>query len=184
MTIRPWSIVDILRDHALRRPGHIAMVLLPDGETEQTRLSYAQLDAQARMIAARMQVEGMVGQRVLLMLNTSVDYVVSFLACLYAGAIAVPLSPTTRASHRERVEHVLVDCTPGAAIVHKEDLGAGELGDCRLWTVDQLSEVEHEWTPPETTPSGGRTTSHWSCCLTGRPSRRGSATRSSTRRRG
>ncbi|MGH3757658.1 type I polyketide synthase [Actinophytocola sp.] len=146
---RPWSIVDVLRDHALRRPDHLALVVLPDGETEQARLTYAQLDAQVRTVAARMQAENLTGQRVLLMLNTSVDYLVGFLACLYAGAIAVPLSPPTRASHRERVDHVLVDCTPSAAIVHEEDLVEGELGDCRLWTVDRLTDAEYEWEPPD-----------------------------------
>ncbi|WP_048876894.1 AMP-binding protein, partial [Saccharomonospora saliphila] len=111
------SLVSALRDHARTRPDHPALVLLADGETEHARLSYARLDARARTLAARMQRDGLAGERVLILLPTSVEYVVSLLACLYSGAIAVPVSPPAKGAHRERVEHVVADCRPAVAIV-------------------------------------------------------------------
>ncbi|GHH43606.1 type I polyketide synthase [Lentzea cavernae] len=149
-------LVDVLRDHAVKRADDTALVVLADGETEHTRLSYAELDARVRRLAARMQIVGLAGQRVIILLPTSVEYVVSILACLYAGAVPVPLNPPTKSTHRERVDHVVEDCRPALAIVTSIAGPMAHLPEeygCDLWPVDDLfKHTELDWTPPAVGP--------------------------------
>ena len=149
-------LVDVLRDHAVNRADDTALVVLVDGETEHTHLSYAELDARVRQLAARMQIVGLAGQRVIILLPTSVEYVVSILACLYAGAIPVPLNPPTKSTHRERVDHVVEDCQPALAIVSSSTGPMAHLPEeygCTLWSVDDLAKHNDlAWTPPAIGP--------------------------------
>lgn len=57
----------LLHDHALRRPDEPAFTWLEDGEEAETRLAWAELDRQARAIAAWLIAEGYQGQRALLL---------------------------------------------------------------------------------------------------------------------
>ncbi|WP_158852080.1 type I polyketide synthase [Saccharothrix deserti] len=149
-------LVDVLRRHAVERADKTALVVLADGETEQARLTYAELDARARELAARMQHAGLAGQRVIILLPTSVEYVLSILGCLYAGAIPVPLNPPTKSTHRERVDHVVEDCDPALAIVASADGPMAHLPreyGCQLLSVEDLAQpANHEWAPPSTRP--------------------------------
>ncbi|MFD0206876.1 MULTISPECIES: type I polyketide synthase [Saccharothrix] len=149
-------LVDVLRDHAVKRADDIALIVLADGETEHTRLTYAELDARVRELAARMQHAGLPGERVIILLPTSVEYVVSILACLYAGAVPVPLNPPTKSTHRERVDHVVEDCRPALAIVSSSDGPMAHLPEeygCGLWSVDDVADrAAFEWIPPATSP--------------------------------
>ncbi|WP_433125698.1 SDR family NAD(P)-dependent oxidoreductase [Micromonospora sp. CA-240977] len=91
--------------------------MLADGEDEVARLSYAELSERSRDFARYLQEQRMRGERVLIMLPQSVDYVVAFLGCLYAGAIAVPVFPPSGSRNGERVSSVVADCQPALAVV-------------------------------------------------------------------
>ncbi|WP_367129376.1 SDR family NAD(P)-dependent oxidoreductase [Saccharothrix sp. HUAS TT1] len=149
-------LVDVLRAHAVDRADETALVILADGETEHARFTYAELDARARGLAARMQHAGLVGQRVIILLPTGVEYVVSVLACLYAGAVPVPLNPPTKSGHRDRVDHVVEDCRPALAIVASTDGPMAHLPErhgCALWSAADLADhADLPWTPPATGP--------------------------------
>ncbi|MFE2756562.1 type I polyketide synthase [Actinosynnema sp. NPDC059335] len=148
--------VDVLRAHAEERADKTALVVLADGETEHDRLTYAQLDARVRALAARMRHAGLAGERVIILLPTGVEYVLSVLACLYAGAVPVPLNPPTKSSHRERVDHVVQDCRPALAIVAATDGPMAHLPEeygCALWQADDLEGHDAPaWSPPATGP--------------------------------
>ncbi|WP_394838603.1 amino acid adenylation domain-containing protein [Pendulispora rubella] len=83
----------VLCRRAESHPDGLAYSFLGDGETETERLSFSELDARARAIAARLTQEGAFGRPVLLLYPPGLDYVAGFFGCLYAGAIAVPLYP-------------------------------------------------------------------------------------------
>ena len=84
---------------AERDPGRAALVFLEDGDTESGRMSRAQLHGRAARASQALRDRGLVGERVLLAFHSSLDYVVSFLACLYAGAVAVPVYPPRQNWH-------------------------------------------------------------------------------------
>lgn len=75
------------------QPDQWAYHFLLDGEAERAGLTYSELDRRARAIGACLQRSGAVGERVLLLLPPSLEYVVAFFGCLYAGAVAVPAYP-------------------------------------------------------------------------------------------
>jgi acyl-CoA synthetase (AMP-forming)/AMP-acid ligase II len=85
------TIVDLLRERALRSPDRLGYVFLRDGEAEEAQLTFSEIDLRARAIAAELQRLNARGERALLLYPTSTDFVTAFFACLYAGVIAVPV---------------------------------------------------------------------------------------------
>lgn len=87
------SIADILRWRA-RHQGHgHALTFLLDGERQEQRWTYADLDRRAQAIQAALAAELMPGERVLLIYPPGLEYVAAFFGCLYAGVVAVPMYP-------------------------------------------------------------------------------------------
>ncbi|PRQ08535.1 AMP-binding protein [Enhygromyxa salina] len=89
----PNNLVDILRSHAQARPEALAYTFLRDGETIGEQLSFADLDTRARALGATLQHLTSPGDRALLLYQAGLDFVVAFLACQYAGVVAVPSPP-------------------------------------------------------------------------------------------
>jgi acyl-CoA synthetase (AMP-forming)/AMP-acid ligase II len=89
------TIVDILRDRALNQADQIVFTFLDDGKTEQGRLTYRELDQQARAIAQQLQSLTRPGDRALLVYpyNTGLEFTAAFFGCLYAGVVAVTDNP-------------------------------------------------------------------------------------------
>src|SRR5258708_18610573 len=88
---RTNTLVDLLRSRSFEQSHRPAYTFLHDGESEEIDLTYADLDEQARSIAAQLQAAGMAGERVLLLYPPGLSYIAAFLGCLYAGAVAVPV---------------------------------------------------------------------------------------------
>jgi acyl-CoA synthetase (AMP-forming)/AMP-acid ligase II len=84
------TFVHVLRSRALRQPQNPAFTFLSDRGTEESILSYAELDQKARLIAANLQSLKLSGKPVLLLFPPGMDYVCAFFGCLYAGVVAVP----------------------------------------------------------------------------------------------
>jgi amino acid adenylation domain-containing protein len=103
------TLVDILRWRAYHQPDRLAYTFLSDGETIGARLTYEQLDQQARCIAAHLQQRDVVGERVLLLYPPSLDYIAAFFGCLYAGVIAVPAYPPASNRSLARIEAIVTD---------------------------------------------------------------------------
>lgn len=139
--------IDVLEANALHFPQRAALHFLPDGVDVGETLTFAQLHEQSRSLAAALQARYNPGERVLLMLPSSLDYVRTFCACLYAGLIAVPLfpPPSRKPRHLDRVRNVVIDAQPAlilAPVEHCEALR--ELVDQR---IDVLT-VHDLGTPP------------------------------------
>jgi acyl-CoA synthetase (AMP-forming)/AMP-acid ligase II len=87
------SIVEILRRRAAHEPARAAYVYLGDGDGEQARVTYAELDLLARAVGAALQRRHARGERALLLYPPGLDFVAAFFGCLYAGVVAVPAYP-------------------------------------------------------------------------------------------
>ncbi|WP_338480979.1 condensation domain-containing protein [Pseudomonas trivialis] len=139
--------IDVLEANALHFPQRAALHFLPDGVDIGETLTFAQLHEQSRSLAAALQARYNPGERVLLMLPSSLDYVRTFCACLYAGLIAVPLfpPPSRKPRHLDRVRNVVIDAQPAlilAPVEHCEALR--ELVDHRVHVLT----VHDLGTPP------------------------------------
>ena len=64
-----------------------------DGKTTEHRLTYGELDRQARAIAVTLQALDTTGERALLLYPPGLAYIAAFFGCLYAGVVAVPAYP-------------------------------------------------------------------------------------------
>ncbi|MCA9175447.1 MAG: amino acid adenylation domain-containing protein [Planctomycetales bacterium] len=87
------TLVAVLSWRAEAHPELPAFTFLRDGECDEQTLSYRELHDRAMALAGRLAAAGAVGEPVLLVFEPGVDYVVAFFACLYAGAVAVPVYP-------------------------------------------------------------------------------------------
>ncbi|MEL6470726.1 MAG: fatty acyl-AMP ligase [Cyanobacteria bacterium J06623_4] len=105
------SLVEILRYRAQHQPHQVAYIGLENGETEYGRLTYAQLDQQARAIAAELQSRNATGSRVLLTypLSDGLAFVTGFFGCLYAGAIAITAWPPLNDSLLQELQYKAIN---------------------------------------------------------------------------
>ncbi len=87
------DLVELLRFRSTHQPDKTAFIFLKDGETEEGRLTYRELDFRAKEIALRLRKFGAVGERALLLYPPGLEYIAAFFGCLYAGVIAVPAYP-------------------------------------------------------------------------------------------
>ena len=95
MFVSDSNIVEILQRRALSQGGDAAYIFLQDGENEEVRLTYEELDLQARAIAFQLQQLVTPGSRALLVYSYSagLEFIAAFFGCLYAGVVAVPCHP-------------------------------------------------------------------------------------------
>ncbi|MDZ3993046.1 non-ribosomal peptide synthetase [Pseudomonas sp. Teo4] len=110
----PLTLVQALAQRAAQTPDRIALRFLADDPSEQAVLSYRDLDARARTIAAALQARAVLGDRAVLLFPSGPDYVAAFFGCLYAGVIAVPAYPpeSSRRHHQERLLSIIDDAEP------------------------------------------------------------------------
>src|SRR6476620_3673030 len=87
------NLAALLRDRAAGESNKIAYTFLVDGEEDARCITYAELDARATGLAARLAERVSPGDRVVLLCPPGLEFIESFFGCLYAGAIAVPAFP-------------------------------------------------------------------------------------------
>lgn len=100
---------DLISEYAAAHPSRSALIFLETGDERSVELSYQSLHRRAMAVAAELANRGLCGERVLLLLPSGLEYVVSFLGCLYAGVIAVPAYPPRNNWHAERISVIVRD---------------------------------------------------------------------------
>ncbi|HEY1353968.1 MAG TPA: AMP-binding protein, partial [Ktedonobacteraceae bacterium] len=155
------TLVDILRWRALHQPDRRAFIYLGDGETEEASLTYAQLDRQARAVAASLQAHTRPGERALLLYQPGLDYIAAFLGCLYAGVIAVPAYPPSSLRSFPRIQSIAADAQATLALTSRALLPKMEqacaqlpdLGSLRWLSSDGADARQEEaWQAPALLP--------------------------------
>lgn len=87
------NLVELLQYRAEYQKDKVAYIFLVDGENQEVKITYGELDHQARAIAATLQKEFAPGERALLLYPSGLEFISGFFGCLYAGIIAVPVYP-------------------------------------------------------------------------------------------
>lgn len=104
------NFVNILRFRAQYQPQQLAYTFIQSDEVLDT-LTYGALDLQVRVIAAKLQIKAPIGSRVLLAYQPGLDFAVAFLACLYAGMIAVPAYGPKRNQKSSRLRSIVASAS-------------------------------------------------------------------------
>ncbi|URN12825.1 fatty acyl-AMP ligase [Streptomyces radiopugnans] len=145
------SFTDLILSRAQETPGRAALVLLDEvggpggGQTART-VSYGELDREARSLVDWLQEHGARGERVLVLQSCRRLFAVSMVACLYAGAVAVPVPPAGgRRHHEERVTGIVKDAAVRIALTEAADapevsrlLARAGYGDVACLPVDAV----------------------------------------------
>jgi acyl-CoA synthetase (AMP-forming)/AMP-acid ligase II len=103
------TLVELLRYRASTQPERIAYIFLRNGETEEARLTYGELDQNARAIAAHLQSLEAKGERGLLLYPPGLDFISAFFGCLYAEVVAIPAYPPRRNQNLFRLQAIVAD---------------------------------------------------------------------------
>lgn len=103
------TLVELLRYRASSQPERIAYIFLRDGEIEEARLTYGELDQNARAIAAYLQSLEAKGERGLLLYPPGLDFISAFFGCLYAEVVAIPAYPPRRNQNLFRLQAIIAD---------------------------------------------------------------------------
>ncbi|WP_158501823.1 AMP-binding protein [Vitiosangium sp. GDMCC 1.1324] len=146
------TIVHTLRHWALVQPAKNAYTFLSGNERPEQPISYGELARAVFGLAAHFRREGMRGERVLLVMRSGLEYIVGFLACAAAGAIAAPLYPPASDKDWVKLRAVVRDCQPKAMLVtraveasHGSQLA--ELPGCRCLVIEELLAAHGEADP-------------------------------------
>jgi D-alanine--poly(phosphoribitol) ligase subunit 1 len=129
------SVLQAIIDRSRLEPGH------PAAKDLDRELTYAELIKEVTQVAAGLSAQEVTkGDRVGLLMPNSVDFIVAALACLWIGAIFVPLAVTDPQS---RLETVVADCTP-TLVVGPSTFDAApltDLGETSLVSIDLLRQI-------------------------------------------
>lgn len=109
----------VVRQRAESNPEQTAMTFVDYDTGPQGRardLTYGELDARVRAVGRQLGQTTHPGARAAILCPTGVDYVAGFVACLYAGVIAVPLFAPDSYGHNDRVALAMDDCGCEVAI--------------------------------------------------------------------
>ncbi|MCA9193624.1 MAG: aminotransferase class I/II-fold pyridoxal phosphate-dependent enzyme [Planctomycetales bacterium] len=151
------DLVAVLRHWAKTRSDAPAFYFT-DGENydQDLCITFGQLDAQARKVAAYLQRQGATGQRVLLLYPPVLDFVAGFFGCLYAGATAVPAFPPRRNRKGQRIYSIARDCQAQLALTNEQvrqqiegDANWVEWEEVTIIASDALAhDFSDQWKPP------------------------------------
>ncbi len=152
------SILQMIETNALEKPDEIVFASLQNGTAPTDTLTYAQLRDAVASVAQHLRTLAAPGERVILLYEHAFDFVVPFIACLYAGLIAVPTPlPNTFTAKRvlSRMQGILQDAKPVLVLTTSDNLSSLEstygdsLGGSNLhWVAtDQISSAAEKWSP-------------------------------------
>jgi acyl-CoA synthetase (AMP-forming)/AMP-acid ligase II/acyl carrier protein len=162
-TPRAPTIAGLLLAQADDRGARTVYRYLDDGESETRSITYAELELEARAVAARLQQCAQPGHRALILAEDAIDFIRAFMGCQLARVIAVPVSPPFPSQRGRRVETLrAIARSCGARLVltswpaefqARVESVAPELGDLRWIAVDGVpSDAAADFRPQQVTP--------------------------------
>ncbi|KVN65215.1 AMP-binding protein [Burkholderia stagnalis] len=130
----PTTLSELLQNRAATLGDNTAYVFLsgPPEQEQADSMTFAELDARARRVAALLRQNAVgTGDRVLLLCRPGLDYVSAFMGCLYAGAVAVPAYPPRNKQHMVRIAGIVRNAGASTILCSTEDLER-----CTTWIAD------------------------------------------------
>ncbi|GCF09103.1 type I polyketide synthase [Dictyobacter arantiisoli] len=155
------TLVNLLRWRTIQQPEQRIYTFLTDGEKEKDALTFAELDHQARTIAASLRERVPSGGRALLIYPSGLDFITAFFGCLYSGIIAVPVYPPSavrsdrtltkfRAITQNVAAHAVLTSTAMEGKVTSLIAQTPELQTTPLFVTDTLpTAIAEQWTMPD-----------------------------------
>jgi 8-amino-7-oxononanoate synthase len=105
------TLIDRLRRHAKASPTIAAYTFLRE-EADADSLTFQQLERRTRTLALTLLKHAKAGDRALLLYPSGLEFITAFVACLYAGIIAVPATTPRKNRSVERLKAIFTDSAP------------------------------------------------------------------------
>lgn len=155
------GMADVPRRRAVQSPDAVAYTFISGREVVEESITYADLDRQARAIAASLQRECARGDRAVLVFEPGLAFAAAFFGCLYAGVVAVPIYPPRRNRGIDRIVTILRDCSAAVVLATRpmKERAAGfaadapELAFIPWLLVDEMPPpLAADWRQPDFSP--------------------------------
>ncbi len=156
------TLPDVLRMRAEEHPDRLAYRFLPEGDAEPITITYAELDRRARAIGAWLESFNASGERALILYPPGLDYIASFMGCMYAGVTAVPAYPPRLNRPVPRIQSIVDDSHAAFALTTSSILHnieqrfehAPDLAALRWLNSEQVpAGLEADWRRPNLSPN-------------------------------
>ena len=155
----PATLLELLRSQVQRMPESRAYTFRGEDGGE-TVLSYADLDRQARAIAAVIQQTARPKDRVVLVYPAGLEFLSAFFGCVYAGVLAVPATYPKPRRPLPRLAAIVDDCEATVALTTAQTLSTldltrsgARLQSMRWIATDELAEgADADWQRPDVSP--------------------------------
>jgi len=116
------TMIRLLRRRAHAHREKTVYIYLKDGESQETRLTYSELERRALAIAAHLQAHFPSGGRVLLLYSMGTEFPTALFGCLCAGMVAVPTYPPHSNQFLANLQATVSDAKPAAALTTTSSL--------------------------------------------------------------
>lgn len=114
------NIVYQLMLHALNCPQKNAFIYLTDGSNATCIVTFEELMLRVKQLATHLSGENLLGKRVMLIYQDTIEFIVAFMACQYAGIVAVPVFFNRSSKLRERLTNIIKDAEISAILTVAE----------------------------------------------------------------
>ena len=127
MQTRPArTITEALQHRSSHQPDDISHSFVRDIAAANLSMTYAELHAAAESLAAKLAERARPQDRVVLVLQPGLDYIVALLACFRARIIAVPAFPPRARRLTGMLAGLCADCDPALLVTDARSLAAVE----------------------------------------------------------
>ena len=137
------NFLDRLRYWAAAQPEKIAYRFI-GGDGEIKTLTFAELDHQAKAVAAMLVSKGYAGKRALMMYPPGLEFIVAFFGCHYAAVTPIPAFPPRRNRNMARIGAISDDAQASVAISV-----TSVIKSCEKWIKDSPGLQRIPWLPTE-----------------------------------
>lgn len=106
-------------DYFVKNDPDLELFTYLDGNKNKKTLSYRKLDERARLVAAQLIKLGQPQDRVILIYPPGLEFIIAFIACVYAGKIAIPVMPPVSYEAGKKLEMIFEDAKPIVCLTDK-----------------------------------------------------------------
>lgn len=139
------TLIHLLRQRVQEHSNKTIYTYLKDGESQEVRLTYSELERRALAIAAHLQSHLFWGERVLLLYPPGIEFPAAFFGCLCAGMVAVPAYPPHSSQLLASLIAMVSDAGPTVALTT-----ASTLEEYRQQIAQSPLLKALKWIPTET----------------------------------
>lgn len=144
------TFCDILRTRAAKGPHKQAFVFLDLQGAIADELTFAALDRRAHAIATELVINGLSGERALLVFPPGLDFVAALFACFYAAVVAVPVPFLSGKRIVERITSIRRDADPAGVLMLGRPSEDPQLCEASFGVADKLVWIQIDALDPDT----------------------------------